>query len=56
MRDSQTSAPDHPDSQKRLFLKKLVWAAPVVVATAAVKARAQEPTTNPDPPGCGPNS
>jgi len=51
MRDTPVSDSDHPDSQKRTFLKKLVWAAPLVVATASVHARAAQATGN----GCTPN-
>jgi hypothetical protein len=39
-----------PDPARRLMLKKLVWAAPAVVATATVRARAAQGTGV----GCGP--
>ncbi len=55
MRDTHASSADQPNPQKRMFLKKLVWAAPLVVATASVQGRAAQATQNPCDPNCEPN-
>lgn len=57
MEDKKSDKHSELSQSRREALKRLGWAAPVVIATAAVRARAAAPTTGGcDPDGCLPDA